>query len=92
MEPLEAIEKLARAAREAIVPETDVDVRRVLRAYRAEPRLRIAPLAWSAAVSAIAAGVMLTLALHVSNATTSSGSTSVDSISPLFNAVQVQKP
>ena len=92
MEPLEAIERLARAAREEIVPETDVDIRRVLRAARPEPRLRpesirLAPLAWSAAFSAVAAVVMLSFALH-----TSSPTTSVDSISPLFNAAQVQMP
>jgi hypothetical protein len=87
MEPLEAIERLARAAREEVVPETDVDVRRVLRAARPEPSLRIAPLAWSAAISAVAAAIMLSFALHTSGSTTS-----VDSISPLFNAAQVQMP
>ena len=88
MEPLEAIDRLARAAREEVVPETDIDVRRVLRAVRPEPSLRIAPLAWSAAISAVAAVVMLSFALHTSSSTTSN----VDSISPLFNAAQVQMP
>jgi hypothetical protein len=87
MEPLEAIDRLARAAREEVVPETDIDVRRVLRAVRPESSLRIAPLAWSAAISAVAAVVMLSFALH-----TSSSTTNVDSISPLFNAAQVQMP
>src|SRR5271168_1360104 len=98
MEPLEAIDNLARAAREETVPETDLDVRRLLRSMRAEsvqagPVLRIAPLAWSAAISAIAAGVMLTLALHTSSSTMSSvDSARIDSIGPLFNAAQVQMP
>jgi hypothetical protein len=90
MEPLEAIENLARIAREEDAPLTDINVRRLLRSVRPEPTLKIAPLAWSAAISAIAAGVMLTFALHTSSATTTTNS--VDSISPLFNAAQVQMP
>jgi hypothetical protein len=88
MEPIDAIEKLARAGREEAVPETDINVRRLIRAIRPEPTLRLAPLAWSAALSAVAAVVMLSFALHSSG----SSSSSVDSISPLFNAAQVQLP
>jgi hypothetical protein len=90
MEPIEAIESLARAAREEMTPETDVDVRRLIREVRPAPRLKLAPLAWSAGISAMAACVMLTLALHTSNST--GNSTGVDSITPLFNAAQVQMP
>jgi hypothetical protein len=89
MEPIEAIEKLARAARDEAVPETDINVHRLIRSIQPQPTLRLAPLAWSAAVSALAAVVMLTFALHTSG---SSSSSSVDSITPLFNAAQVQLP
>ena len=89
MEPFEAIDKLARAARDEVAPETDINVGRLIRSIQPQPTLRLAPLAWSAAFSALAAVVMLTFALHSSN---SSSSTSVDSITPLFNAAQVQLP
>lgn len=84
MDPLDAVAAIARVARTEVAPQTNVRIGPLLRASRAEWRL--APLAWSAAVSAVAAGVILTLALHQNQ------SVSVDSISPLFNAAQVQMP
>ena len=87
MDPLEAIESLARLARSEQPPRTNVDIAAVLRAAGAEPPLRLAPLAWSAAVSAIAAGIILSFAIHTQRTTSS-----VDSISPLFNATEVQMP
>ena len=86
MEPLEAVDALARRARAETPPQTNVDIGAVLRSTRAEPPWRLTPLAWSAAVSALAACAILTLALH------SNKSTTVDSITPLFNAAQVQMP
>jgi hypothetical protein len=86
MEPLEAVESLARIARMERTPVTNVNIGAVLRAARAEPALRLAPLAWSAAVSALAAGIILSVAIHARQ------TSSVDSISPLFNATQVQMP
>ena len=50
MDPLDAIESLARLARSEEPPRTNVNVAAVLRAANAEPPLRLAPLAWSAAV------------------------------------------
>jgi hypothetical protein len=87
MEPLEAIDALARRARTEKPPATDVNIGAVLRAARAEPPWRLTPLAWSAAVSALAACVILTLALR-----STTQSNTVDSITPLFNAAQVQMP
>jgi hypothetical protein len=48
---------------------------------------RIAPLAWSAVVSAAAAVIVLTMAMHQYKSTSS-----VDSITPMFNATEVQLP
>ena len=47
---------------------------------------RLAPFAWSAAVSAMAACVVLAIALHGNK------STKTDSIEPLFQAAEVQMP
>ncbi len=88
MDPLDAIESLARLARCEEPPGTNINVAAVLRAAaNAEPPLRLAPLAWSAAVSALAAGIILSFAIHTRQTTSS-----IDSISPLFNATQVQLP
>ncbi|MGA2439649.1 MAG: hypothetical protein ABSH08_01705 [Tepidisphaeraceae bacterium] len=86
MEPLEAVDALARRARAETPPQTNVDIGTILRSARAEPQWRLTPLAWSAAVSALAACAILSLALHSNNSTT------VDSITPLFNAAEVQMP
>jgi len=86
MEPLDGVEALARIARTESAPITNVRIAPLLRAARAEQQWRLAPLAWSAALSAAAASVILFFALHQSQ------STSVDSISPLFNTAQVQMP
>jgi hypothetical protein len=87
MEPLEAVEALARRARAETPPETNVDIGAILRAAGAEPQWRLTLLAWSAAVSALAACAILSLALR-----STAKSTTVDSITPLFNAAQVQMP
>ena len=87
MEPFEAIDALARRARMETPPQTDVDVASIPRWAGARPQWQLAPLAWSAAVCALAACVILSLALW-----SSSQSTSVDSITPLFSAAQVQMP
>jgi len=86
MEPLEAVEALARRARAETPPGTNVNIGAVLRTARAEPQWRLTPLAWSAAVSALAACAILSLALH------SNKSTTTDPIAPLFNAAEVQMP
>jgi hypothetical protein len=86
MEPLEAIESLARLARAEPAPQTNVNFASVVHAAQAKPTLRLKPLAWSAAISALAAGIILSFALHVPQ------TTATDSISPLFNATQVQMP
>jgi hypothetical protein len=87
MEPLDGVDALARIARMEVVPTTNVRVGPLLRASRAEQQWRLAPFAWSAALSAAAACIILVLALRQTQSTTS-----VDSISPLFNATQVQMP
>ena len=86
MEPLESIDALARIARQETPPQTNVQIAPLLRALRTEQQWRLAPLAWSAALSAVAASVILVIALHQTQTTT------VDPISPLFNAAQVQMP
>jgi len=86
MEPLEAMEALARQARREIPPETDIRIGAVFAAAGRERTWRIAPLAWSAAVAAVAAMVVLSFALHQSRSST------VDGITPLFSAAQVQLP
>jgi hypothetical protein len=48
--------------------------------------LRLAPLAWTAAASALAASAVLAVALHANS------STKTDSIAPLFDSAQVQMP
>jgi hypothetical protein len=94
MEPLDMVDALARKARLEAGPETDVRLGALLRGCREEERYPIAPLGWSAAISALAAVVVLGLALHqnVSAASGQSSGTTVDSITPLFNAAQVQMP
>ncbi|MGD0138412.1 MAG: hypothetical protein ABSD28_06005 [Tepidisphaeraceae bacterium] len=87
MEPLEAVEALAHRARAETPPRTNVDIGAIVRAARAEPQWRLTPLAWSAAVSALAACAILSLALR-----STGKSTTADSITPLFNAAQVQMP
>ena len=86
MEPLDDVETLARRARMETPPDTDIRIAPLLRACRAEQQWRLTPLAWSAALSAVAACVILVLAIHQGQ------TASVDSISPLFNAAQVQMP
>jgi hypothetical protein len=87
MDPLDAIESLARLARTEQPPPTNVNIAAVLRSADAEPPLRLAPFAWSAAVSALAAGIILSFAIHTRQTTSR-----VDSITPLFNAIEVQMP
>jgi hypothetical protein len=87
MEPLDAVESLAHLARNEAPPQTNINIASVLRTAHAQPQWRLGPLAWSAAVSAIAAAITLSFALHVQQT-----SSTTDSISPLFNATQVQMP
>jgi hypothetical protein len=86
MEPIEALDSLARRARAEAAPETNLDVARILREIRGSAPVSIAPMAWSAAVSAIAASILLAIALH------GGSSSSTDPIAPLFNATQAQMP
>jgi hypothetical protein len=86
MESFDAIDALSRVARSETAPETNVPIGPILRAYRGEQQWRLTPLAWSAALSAVAASIILALAIHQSR------TTSVDSITPLFSAAQVQLP
>jgi len=63
MDALEAVERLARKAREERVPETDVSQRVLMRLGRpVSPR--VAPLGWVAAVAAVAAAAVLIVALN----------------------------
>jgi hypothetical protein len=87
MEPLDGLEILARAARRETAPITRVPIASIVRAARGQRPLRLAPLAWSAGLSALAASVVVVFALHQNTS-----SSSVDSISPLFNTAQVQLP
>jgi hypothetical protein len=84
MDPLEAVEALASRARTEASPRTDVRMSAVLSAAQQRPRL--APLAWSAGLSALAACVAITAALHVNQ------TVKVDPIRPLFQAAEVQLP
>ncbi len=84
MDPLEIVDALAGRARAEVAPKTNVSIAAVLAAGRREERL--APLAWSAGISAIAACIVLAIALHTNK------STKTDSIEPLFQAAEVQMP
>lgn len=84
MDALEMVDALARRARAEIAPQTNVRFAAVLAAGRREERL--APLAWSAGLSAIAACIVLSIALHANK------SAKTDSIEPLFQAAEVQMP
>ena len=84
MEPLDAIESLARRARLEAAPATDVDAARLIRAVRVEP-MRLVPLAWTAAAAAIAASVVLAMALRANVAT-------ADPVSSLFTPTQLEMP
>jgi hypothetical protein len=84
MDPLEMVDALAGRARAEVTPKTNVSIAAVLAAGRREERL--APLAWSAGISAIAACIVLAIALHTNK------STKTDSIEPLFQAAEVQMP
>jgi hypothetical protein len=84
MDPLEMVDALARRARAEAAPQTNVSLAAVLAASRRERRL--SPFAWSAAISAVAACVVLAVALHANK------STRTDSIEPLFQAAEVQLP
>jgi hypothetical protein len=92
MNPLESVENLARIARRETPPETNLNFASLLRELRPEPQMRLRPWAWSAAVSALAASIVLAVAIHGSSSTGSTNPNSVDSITPLFNAAQVQMP
>jgi len=84
MDTLEMMDALARRARAEVAPETNVNFAAVLATGRREQRL--APLAWSAGLSAIAAAVVLAISLHANQ------SSRTDSIEPLFQAAEVQLP
>ncbi|HEY1921814.1 MAG TPA: hypothetical protein VGG44_03530 [Tepidisphaeraceae bacterium] len=90
MDPLEMVDALARRARAEIAPETNARIAAVLAAgQRRQQSARegfLAPFAWSAGLSALAACVVLCLALHANK------STKTDSIEPLFQAAEVQLP
>jgi hypothetical protein len=90
MDPLEMVDALARRARAEIAPETNVRIAAVLAAGRREQQFAregfLAPLAWSAGLSAMAACVVLSIALHPNK------STKTDSIEPFFQAAEVQMP
>jgi len=92
MKALESVENLARIARRETPPETNVRFASLIRDLRPEPPMRLRPWAWSAAVSALAASIVMAVAIHGSSSSSSTGSNSVDSITPLFNAAQVQMP
>jgi hypothetical protein len=85
MDPLQSIELLARRARQETPPVTDISLRKFPPAGLREP-IRLFPMACTAAVSALAATVLLSLALHTSSTQSS------QTISPLFNVVQVEMP
>ena len=82
MDELEAIEKLARRAREERPPETHVEAA-VLKGIRAGRQVRILPLSLVAAAAAVAAGVVMTLAVHAWT------STAADPQSALFPSLEV---
>ena len=82
MDELEAIEKLARQARAEQPPEVRVGAA-VLETIRAGRPVRILPLSLVAAAAAVAAGVVLTLAVHAWT------SEAVDPQSALFPSLEV---
>jgi hypothetical protein len=90
MDPLEIVDALARRARAEVAPETNVRIAAVLAAARRDQRLAreglLAPFAWSAALSAMAACVAIAIAVHGNR------SIKTDSIEPLFQAAEVQMP
>jgi hypothetical protein len=90
MDPLETVDALARRARAEVAPDTNIRIAAVLTAAQRKRRLAregfLAPFAWSAGLSTIAACVVLAIALHTNK------STKTDSIEPLFQAAEVQLP
>ncbi len=90
MDPLEIVDALAQRARAEVAPQTNIGIAAVLAAARRnQPLARggfLAPFAWSAAISAMAACVAIAIALHGNR------STKTDSIEPLFQAAEVQMP
>jgi hypothetical protein len=89
MDPLDAIDALASRARNEVAPLTNTPISLLLRKASANiDPIRLRPLAWSAAVSALAACIALTLAIHFGRPTTST----TDSVSSLFNAANVEMP
>jgi len=91
MDPLDALDILARRAAAEPIPRTDVDMRIVLGIARRE-RVRFFPLVWSAAASALAACIVLAVTLHASSSTANAATATVDPVAPLFNPVQVELP
>lgn len=91
MDPLDALDMLARRAAREPIPRTDVDMARVFALARRE-RVRLFPLLWSAAASALAACIVLAVCLHTSSAAQAASAATVDPVRPLFNPVQVELP
>lgn len=93
MEPLDAVDSLARRARGERAPATHIDVERLLSQARREQvgGMPLFPLAWSAAGASVAAAIVLFLAIGSSSVSTASAS-STDSVSQLFAPAQVDMP
>lgn len=89
MDPLDALDALARRARRETPPRFDTDAAALVRGCkRATVPIPLSPLAWSAAAAIAAATAVLTLAMQSGGAAASR----VDSITPLFSPVQVELP
>jgi hypothetical protein len=88
MDPLDALDGLARRARNEAIPSTDINVAGLIDECLPEPR-RFMPLAFSATLAAVAACLVLLCALRVHSA---SASTTTDSVSPMFAPTQVELP
>ena len=93
MDPLDAVESLARRARGERPPETNADVAGLLRVARREQvgALPLFPLAWSAVGAALAASIVLTISLRTGVAQ-STPTASTDSVAQLFAPTQVDMP
>ncbi len=85
MEALDAIESLARTARQELPPATHVQINTTALQALQRQQNSLSPLAWSAGVSLIAACIVIFMSLHTTSTTT-------DSVTALFAPAQMEMP
>ena len=91
MDAMEAVERLARRAAGEAAPAVRIDMAAVVAEARRQ-RSFMLPLRWSAAVSAVAACLVMAAALLWSTTTASGAPAKTDSMDALFAPLQVEMP